>query len=278
MAQPPQSPLPAFARTLFALDEDLKRRLEHNYDFIYAFVTDMHEEWRRFQLVCSDIVSAAPGDDATITFDIANFTANAIDSTWNDADYNTCLTRFRDFVTAVAPLQSGHCEWTTLKAYRMSWNPGWAGSSTSVDLNPFNPSTTPEFEAMLNVSGSGAASLPPQVAISVTEEVPLRRHWGRFYLPFPSGATVASGSGRVQPSSVDAIALATYTLYNGLSESEMYPIVPHTQHDKTRVASYSQVIAVKVDDVYDVIRSRRLQNATYSRRYTPSLQELPAEE
>lgn len=271
MAQPPQSPLASFERTLFSRVEDAKRNIEHNYDFIYALATDMHEEWRRWQITIEDTNSGDPGDDAVITFDIVNFTANSIDSTWNDSDYNIVATRLNDFCTAWAAHMNTHLRFTQLRAYRMAWNNEWPGSSPQVKKNPFVKSGAPEFVRAIGASGLAQESQAPQVSLSVTEEVPLRRAWGRFYLPGPATAGMASGTGRFSGTLVDAVALSAFTLYNGLAESEMYPVIPSTYIDKERTAVLQQVTAVRVDDVPDVIRRRRFQHALYRKKHpTPT--------
>src|SRR5664279_4031728 len=51
------------------------------------------------------------------------------------------------------------------------------------------PSSPVAVKTVLKAGTSGAAPMPPQVAISVTERTTIPRRWGRFYIPGIQSAT-----------------------------------------------------------------------------------------
>lgn len=282
MPTAPPQPLPAFARTLFGVD-DATRTLEHLFDYVYVFEPDETKVWRRFQLICENAASATEADDAVVTFDIVNYTGGNIDGTWDDGDYNDVYARLGDILIAYAPYMSPGYTWTTLKSYVMGFNPAWAGSPSSLDISPFMDSGGPEKVMTMAVNGAGTSHLPGQVSCSVTEEVPVRRAWGRFYLPFCGANLLEPTTGRFNTGSLTTIVTAVHAAYSGLGTAELYPIVVHTQQGSTksdpgggRVAAFSQVTHVKVDDVPDIIRRRRVKFPLFTARLPAAAALQPA--
>lgn len=100
-----------------------------------------------------------------------------------------------------------------------------------------------------DISFSGSGLLPPQVACSITEMTSDRRRWGRFYLPFL--APPLNSGGRLESSYAALIADSAESLYS-LADAD---ILPHVYGAKD--PSSLPVRAVRVDDVLDIIRSRR---------------------
>lgn len=101
---------------------------------------------------------------------------------------------------------------------------------------------------------SVAAMLPPQCAMSVTEEVPVRRSWGRFYLPAPSVSTIGADGRYTTGFVLDCVHFGEI-LYEGWQTDERNPIVwvDTGAPGKTPVP----VEALRGDDIVDIQRRRR---------------------
>lgn len=269
MAASPPNPLLGFSKTIFSAPFGLGQKIEHLFDYWYQLAAGESPNWRRWQLTCEDLNSTVSADDAVVTFDVVNFTGSAIDSSWTTSDYDTVRGQLEVAVTGYAAYQPPTHRWSHIAAYVMEFNPDWANSDPSTKRNPFKISGAPDYESALNSIGTGpAGELAPQTSFSVTEEVPIRRSWGRFYLPFP-GTSLLSGPGRWGAAGVDAIVGKFHTCYQNLAASEFYPVVATTYSQKARVASLQQVTALHADDVPDVIRSRRPKYVAYKKRLPP---------
>lgn len=114
--------------------------------------------------------------------------------------------------------------------------------------------------------GAGTAMLPPQVASTITERTSSRRHWGRFYLPAMTSSN-ASADGRLNSSPLGTILGAAVTFYNSCRSSSMIPVVWSIQKPERpkkpsgTLPAYSaqafEITSLQMDDLFDVIRSRR---------------------
>lgn len=263
MAITPPSPLSAFASTIFSAPFGLGQNIEHQFEFWFQLVAGDTPEWRRFTVQCEDLASQDSADDAFISFDVVNYTGGAIDASWDDADYTSVATSLEALCGAWAAHMDTHHRFNNVRAYRMSFKDGWVGSSPSTKLYPFNLSGAPEFTRPISKTGTGTGgSMIPQAAFSVTEIVPVRRSWGRFYLPFPDVGAIAPTTGRWSPTVVDAMATAVHDTYVQMAGNEFYVVVPITQSQKDRVGALEQVTAIRCDDVPDVIRRRRFKHRT----------------
>jgi hypothetical protein len=115
--------------------------------------------------------------------------------------------------------------------------------------------------------GTGTKELPRQVAWSLTERTMLRKRWGRMYLPAPASSVVVDG--RVQLGSCQLMADAFRDFYAALLAADLVPVVyspaqPARSKKKggslpAKPAAALKVNTVQVDDILDVIRSRRLK-------------------
>jgi hypothetical protein len=115
-------------------------------------------------------------------------------------------------------------------------------------------------------STSGVGSLPPQVAVSVTEQTSDPQAWGRFYMPAPAAEWVTT-YGRVHSTFHTALANAADTLYEACVTAGAIPVVyssakpeRETKAGTTLPPKDARALTVdqlQVDDLYDVIRSRR---------------------
>lgn len=214
-------------------------------------------ELREVDLIFKRVVSAgAPvQDNAMCTFHLLNLTSGAPDATWTAGDYTACETLFDTF-------------WGAIKA-QYSLGTAFLGYRWSADGPAFKPHGSELSPTLRNTARSVLGStdtefLPPQVAVSVTEVTAakytvddvegvgtqLRNRWGRFYLPAPIVA--AAVNGRLSSAAGTAIANAAQSLYNGLRAADFIPVM----YSPTTGSSWS-VDELHVDDIFDVIRSRR---------------------
>src|SRR3954453_3655245 len=100
-----------------------------------------------------------------------NTTAGALDLTWVTADYTAVESAVQTMWTALGA--------TIGDDYRLvehRWYPFGPGV-----VKPNPPSRVTTLGTPL--AGSSAYLVPHQVATTITLRTPLRRHWGRFYLP-----------------------------------------------------------------------------------------------
>lgn len=193
------------------------------------------------------IARTAPEDVVINTFDFVNVTGGVLDTSWTAADFAGVEARLRTFYAAAgAFIATG----SSLREFRWSILPNPAGVvNPSVRVAP--PATALSFSA--------ANKLPPQLAMSVTKIVPVRRHWGRTYLgPLP--AAIVDTSGRIPNTTVDTVATAHQALVAGCQADDT-PMVVYNRALNVGLA----VEGTKVDNTADVVRSRRFRAATYSK-------------
>jgi hypothetical protein len=209
-------------------------------------------------------------DDDICTFHFLNLTAGSPDAPWIDADYAQVESAFDTFWTTAKTLYRSE---TKLSQYV------WRADGPA--YKPFGASLSPTLRATArSVAGTeasaGGSILPPQCAISVTEvtdakftahgvgvpgdapgtgRTQIRNRWGRFYLPAPS--TIMLNDGRLQSGQITSIATAAQTFYNACVTAGNIPVMysPTTGH------AWS-VTALHIDDIIDVIRSRRYVTPT----------------
>lgn len=114
-------------------------------------------------------------------------------------------------------------------------------------------------EEALGIQGTAVGgSLPPQVATSVSFRTAVRKNWGRFYLP-TLATSAMQHDGRLTHAWADAIALsaAQELCDRGTNVTETLTVwspTEKTHHDPQKVV---------VDDVLDIIRSRRFSATNY---------------
>lgn len=123
----------------------------------------------------------------------------------------------------------------------------------------------------VDVAGTAGASpqLPPQCAHTVTERTSSKRHWGRWYLPGTQGSAL-DNTGLLGTGPLGTFLTASVTLYNAARAAGSLPVVwsiqkperpkkPHGTLPPAPAAAY-EVTSLQMDDLVDVIRSRRFQN------------------
>lgn len=185
----------------------------------------------------------APAQDKVVThMDFLNLTAGEPDDSWVDADFTTLEGYIDTAITAIKPYWSSLLVLEQIRWYRV-------GPS----IVPPNPAVRITARS---VAGTGTLTMPPQVATSVTLKTVPRRQWGRQYWP-TNAVPVTTGDGRLAGAAVTAIGGAVNALFVSATSAQFPPVI----YSPTRGKAYT-VETVQVDNVLDVIRSRRLNEAT----------------
>jgi hypothetical protein len=214
-------------------------------------------ELRKLTAEFSRTFASAPAQDAAmITMHYLNLTAGDPDATWTTTDYTTVETAFDTFWAALATYYP-----TSVALSEINWR------ADGPSYKPFGTNLQPTLRVVArSAAGSGTVSamLPPQCAVSVTEVTPAkytvldvegvgtqsRNRWGRFYLPAPLQSTVVNG--RYSNTFSAAVSAAVETMYNTLIDADLLPVM----YSPTTGAAWL-ISEVHVDDICDVIRSRR---------------------
>lgn len=137
---------------------------------------------------------------------------------------------------------------------------------------PQAPAENPPIRVTAETTASTGADshlLPPQVAMSVTEKTSDPKSWGRFYLPTGDAANWVDAYGRFSSAAIDVIRSALVTLTASLATNHT-PLVVYSAAKASRTtkggtvldAAPARALAItgyQVDDIADVIRSRRWQ-------------------
>lgn len=188
-----------------------------------------------------------PRERGLTTIHWINTTGGDLDTTWIAADYAAVE-------SAVATM------WTALSSYigqdfRLVEHRWYAYGPGVVKPNPPSRVTT----LGTPIVGGGALGAAHQMAETVTLRTPLRRHWGRFYLPISSKSLGVGG--QFLTAGVDAIhsAARTMLLAPGTAQG-IYPVV----YDRARHVALG-VTAIEADSVPDVIRRRRPRTVMYKK-------------
>jgi len=197
------------------------------------------------------------------TFHFLKLTSGNPDNSWVTSDYTTVEGAFD---TAWTTLASSYPPELKLASY--IWRADGPG------FKPHGGSLSPTLRITpKSIAGSGTASaaLPPQCAMSVTEvteahytafgvgvpghtpgtgRTQVRNRWGRFYLP--PMAPVNLTDGRWSSGACTLTANNIQTFYNACVAAHLVPVM----YSPTTGNSWS-IIEIRVDDIVDVIRSRR---------------------
>jgi hypothetical protein len=192
---------------------------------------------RRAMLVWDRVTSGITEDAATCSLAFMNYTSGAPDDTWNDADYASIEGGIATWWAAIkSQVHPSH----TLREVR------WYKIDGAVGDHPVL-----RVAAIGGAGTSGTSLLPLQVALSVTLKTPLRKRWGRIYLPGFS-QTPNTTIGRPDGTFAQLIADSTATMLGSGKTQGIVPVV----YSPTLRAVHS-VTKVTVDDIWDVIRRRR---------------------
>jgi hypothetical protein len=168
-----------------------------------------------------------------------NTTGGDPDYTWTSADYLSVESGIETMWTAIAAWISNEVRLVEHRWY--GYGPG------VVKPNPPSRVTTLATPKL----GTGSQASVRQVAQTVTLRTPLRRHWGRIYLPISS--FTFDDNGQISASAHTSIANAARTALMVTPAAQgIVPVV----YDRQRGSALG-VTAVECDTVPDIIRRRR---------------------
>lgn len=221
-------------------------------------------ELRKLQVSWARTPTVGVVQDADIcTFHFLNITNGVPDATWTTADYTTVEGAFDTYWGAV---KSKYAPEIKLSEYL------WRADGPA--HRPFGAALSPTLRITpKSVVGGGAAGnvLPPQCAMSVTEvteasflvsgvgvpgdepgtgRTQRRNRWGRFYMPAMSSLVL--NDGRFDSNACLDIANGVQAMYNACVAAQLVPVM----YSPTTGSAFS-ILEVHVDDIVDVIRSRR---------------------
>jgi len=243
-----------------ALSQELSRI--NGYPVTVATYTGPFET-RRVQLEWSLSGPNVLNEDVRVcTFHLVKLVGGLPSPDWQAADFGAIEVAFTTWWNSLKVWYSSGLSWSNISFYK-----------EGPDLVPPQP---PVYANPQSIPGTAIQSLPPQVALSVTEIAGQKKNWGRFYLPAPATAGAgASGptmtdAGRPTTALLTAVADATDTLYetcaNGgrpfvIYRAKLAADRPHSGSTPLpeRPANAQTVESLQVDDVWDVIRSRRYE-------------------
>jgi len=200
---------------------------------------------RRAQFVIDPTPPGSFADDVrTMHFDFLNITGGSPDDTWTSGDYTTMDTHALNLWGAMSTYITTAYHLREVRWYRIG--PG---------VNPPNP---PEHVVTVGAAGTSSSDeLLPQAALSLTFKTADRKRWGRTYVP---GLTTAilDTHGVAKTASVDALGAALDTIMAATIGDDFHPVV---YSKTTQAANYMEKL--QIDNLLDVIRSRRWRNATH---------------
>lgn len=114
--------------------------------------------------------------------------------------------------------------------------------------------------------------LPPQIAVSCTLETATRRRWGRFYMLAPNTGSITDNAARLNTTVLNTLAQALRDYVQGCKTDGAIPVVwsPRGGSGPPPFAAGATepVTGVRMDDILDVVRRRRWQDAPTRVRYT----------
>lgn len=208
---------------------------------IVSFVYDWAMATDVYRMVVNYEYKSPPTNMAVTTHDWEWISEDPITS----SSYEAVEELYDDFFLAITNYLATN---TYIRGYRWSqWKDGFTGTDPSF-----------RFASRSQARGTSGSLLPPQVSCAVTEETDIRRRWGRFYLPFI--AATVNDSGRFSTTMCDAVGAAAVTLLEGV-ESEWRHVTVSSLEPHVLPTRF-----VRVDDVPDVIRSRRWAAPTHRYR------------
>lgn len=200
---------------------------------------------RRAQLVIDPTPPGSFSDDVrAMHFDFLNITGGSPDDSWTSGDFTTMDTHVLNLWGAMSTYITTSYTLREVRWYRIG--PG---------VNPPNP---PEHVVTVGAAGTSSSDeLPPQNALSLTFRTADRKRWGRTYMP---GLTTAilDTHGIALAASVDALGAAIDTIFAATIGDDFHPVV---YSPTTQAANYMEKL--QIDNLTDVIRSRRWRNATH---------------
>lgn len=239
----------------------------------YVAVADVEApfELRKLQVRWDRTPPAGTVQDVDVcTFHFLKLSGGEPTNSWDPADYAAVESAF---LTYWGNIKSGFPTWQHLDQFR--WyadGPAFYhldNNSNRYVPNGDNPARRVTEE---DVAGTGSGSaLPPQDSLTVTEVVSHRKSWGRWYLPAGSASSILNTDGRAVSSVISTYLGHAVTMYNTCRAANLIPVVFSIQKpERPKKPSGTlpavgaiayEVTSLQMDDLFDVIRSRRYDAA-----------------
>jgi hypothetical protein len=213
-------------------------------------------ELRKLQVVFSFAGGSTRGEDSRVTtFHFCKLAGSTPVDAWDEADFVAVETALDAWWTSLKPSYNASYVLDELRWYK-------AGPD-------IEPPQEPVRVIDRNAPGTSTAALqlPPQVACSVTERTSSRKAWGRSYLIAPVAGAVTASQGRWHSTFHTTVANAYDALYEACKTANV-PVVVYSPAKPERETKAGGTLAaigaraftvdtIQVDDVPDVLRSRR---------------------
>lgn len=160
---------------------------------------------------------------------------------------------------------------TAFNTFMSTTNASQGNYATLSQYRWYDQQVWPVLSPLLRVQAAsaflGAVAAPaiPQQSCSVTLETAHRVRWGRWYVP--AYCPTLTAQGRYTTTKVDQLATAAATFVQSAKTAGALPVVWSPKGGKGPPAfapgTYEPVTGVRVDDIPEVIRSRRWQGSPY---------------
>ena len=229
-------------------------------------------QWRRVSWRFTRATPATTTEDvAVFGFDVVNMTGGNIDSSWTAGDYTAVDAALTELWLAIRPIVSTTHTLTEIQYHARAFAADLPIGEKVPQLQPGTTKEVKRFERSgpplhILTKGEGGtnstAALPYQTALSVTFRTAARKHWGRCYIPGLAQPDLAVGNGRFSSATTAAVANAFAEFASDLGANDFFLMVPSTQNDSKYATSLQSVKELVVDDIPDVIRSRRPKQAS----------------
>lgn len=161
--------------------------------------------------------------------------------------YEPVEAQFDTFFSAIAPHLAVN---TKIVGYRWS---RWKD-----DYSKTEPSFRYASRALVNQFGGSV--MPNQVSAAITEETSVRRRWGRFYVPFICKEAIGA-EGRLTQQAVNALGSDGRAALATVEDTWQ-----HVTISRELTPHFLPTTFIRVDNVPDIIRRRRLRSSTYRYR------------
>jgi hypothetical protein len=222
-------------------------------------------EMRRLQVKFEVLVGGAVVDDARInTYDFLKLVGGSPSDSWVAADFTAVESAFGQCWSTIKPYYNANLRHAQYRWYKSG--PGIAPPQEPVRV----------VDVAVVGSSVSTAQLPPQCALACTELTSSRKAWGRVYWPAMAHAVVGGtpptdGTGRYKSEVLTAFANSLDTYYEACRAAGAFPVVyspakpSRPSAGGTLAATGARALTIdtiQVDDVPDVIRSRRHKATT----------------
>lgn len=205
-------------------------------------------------------------DDAYIGCHFGKVSGGSFDPAWVAGDYSAVESAFD---TLWATLKTFNPSSVVLAEYRwFKSGPEWEPADEDGPYNPAERSTA-RAVAGTNVSST---QLPPQLALTVTKIVSVRKRWGRVYLPAPMQSSLSDATGRLASANLATILAAWVTFMNSCRTAGKRPVVfsrgkagyttPKGNVIGAHAATAYEITQLRMDNLFDVQRRRRWDTPT----------------